>query len=115
MSAEMKLEQKALEAAADAAFDAWARPHDEHHWQGVARAAITSYLSASQPSRDAVIEECAALCDAEADKRFDQARMATMGDTSWGIDTAASAIAQDNKAITARSLASALRALKATP
>lgn len=62
--------------------------------------------------RDGVLEEAAQLCDAEADKRFAQARKADAGDTSWGVDLAASASAQDNKAITARALGAAIRALK---
>lgn len=76
------------------------------------RASPTTSPQAPEGVRDEVLEEAAQLCDAEADKRFAQARKADAGDTSWGVDLAASASAQDNKAITARALGAAIRALK---
>lgn len=86
---------------------------------GIVLERACSMCSAALPplgdGRAEIVEECARLCDAEAELRFAQARKADDGDTSWGIDTHASSIAQDNKAITARGLAAAIRALSSPP
>jgi chromosome segregation ATPase len=74
-------------------------------------AAANKQIEEMRGAREQAIEECAKVCEAEAEKRFSQARKASAGDASWGIDTVASSMAQDHKAITAQGLAHAIRAL----
>lgn len=72
-------------------------------------------LARLRADRAGFVEECARICDDEADRRFANARAVDAGSTNWGIDLRASASAQDNKAITARGLAAAIRALAPAP
>jgi hypothetical protein len=98
-----------LEAGADAVYGSAPGPALMTY-----RAMLAAAPPSSPSERDAALEEAAKVCDDEADKRFAQARKADAGDASWGSDLQAAASAQDNKAITARSLATAIRALKAS-
>jgi hypothetical protein len=112
----MELDAKGLEAATDAIWGVGFRL-GRNNARSAAKLAIRAYLAATGEAvaRNDVLEEAAKLCDDEADLRFKQARLAQGGDISWGLDTHASSMAQDHKAITARGLAEAVRALKVIP